>query len=254
MGFLSFLSGKKETPEQEQQKTAQKNFEIFKYDGMRAQRMGRIDYAIKCFTEAIALQPDFETSGYLAQAYTQTGMLTEARTLLERMTKEEPTHSPSLTSLAQIELAQDDGLMALAHLTQAIMHQADYIPARLLRAQLLLDMKQISEAQEDITNVLSQEPENETALFLRAHMYTAQGDSAAAEADYRQLISLDPFFETAYKELGALLTAEHRLDEATALLAEAREMIPGFGEDITGDFSNRQPEAPAPRQTDVLGL
>ena len=46
MGFFkSFFSGKPANPEEEKQKNNQKNFEIFKYDGMRAQRMGRADYA-----------------------------------------------------------------------------------------------------------------------------------------------------------------------------------------------------------------
>ena len=53
--FKSFFSGKSETPESEKQKNDQKNFEIFKYDGLRAQRMGRPDYAVKCFTEALAI-------------------------------------------------------------------------------------------------------------------------------------------------------------------------------------------------------
>ena len=68
MGFFkSFFSGKPSNPEEEQQKNKQKNFDIFKYDGMRAQRMGRADYAIKCFQEALALQEDFETMGYLVR-------------------------------------------------------------------------------------------------------------------------------------------------------------------------------------------
>ena len=59
MGFFkSFFSGKSDSPANEKQKNEQKNFEIFKYDGMRAQRMGRTDYAIKCFTEALAIQED----------------------------------------------------------------------------------------------------------------------------------------------------------------------------------------------------
>lgn len=33
--FKSFFSGKSESPESEKQKAAQKNFEIFKYDGLR---------------------------------------------------------------------------------------------------------------------------------------------------------------------------------------------------------------------------
>ena len=85
MGFFkSFFSGKSDSPANEKQKNEQKNFEIFKYDGMRAQRMGRTDYAIKCFTEALAIQEDFETMGYLAQVYTQTSELDEAHKLLER--------------------------------------------------------------------------------------------------------------------------------------------------------------------------
>ena len=47
MGFFkSFFSGKPDNPLAEQEKTRQKNFDIFKYDGIRAQRMGRQDYAI----------------------------------------------------------------------------------------------------------------------------------------------------------------------------------------------------------------
>ena len=64
--FKSFFSGKSETPESEKQKNDRKRFEIFKYDGLRAQRMGRPDYAVKCFTEALAIEEDFETMGYLS--------------------------------------------------------------------------------------------------------------------------------------------------------------------------------------------
>ena len=52
--LCTIVSNFSQLPE-EKQKNNQKNFEIFKYDGMRAQRMGRADYAIKCFTEALAL-------------------------------------------------------------------------------------------------------------------------------------------------------------------------------------------------------
>ena len=60
--FKSFFSGKSETSESEKQKNNQKNFEIFKYDGLRAQRMGRPDYAVKCFTEALAIEEDFASA------------------------------------------------------------------------------------------------------------------------------------------------------------------------------------------------
>ena len=109
MGFFkSFFSGKPANPEEEKQKNNQKNFEIFKYDGMRAQRMGRADYAIKCFTEALALQEDFETMGYLAQVYIQSNELDEAHQLLERMIRIEPEHTSTLLTLANVCYMQED--------------------------------------------------------------------------------------------------------------------------------------------------
>lgn len=95
--FKSFFSGKSETPESEKQKNDQKNFEIFKYDGLRAQRMGRPDYAIKCFTEALAIEEDFETMGYLSQLYIPMGETEKARELLEKMAVMEP-HVTSTSS------------------------------------------------------------------------------------------------------------------------------------------------------------
>ena len=87
MGFFkSFFFGKSDCPANEKHNNVLQSCEIFHYDGMRAQRMGRTDYAIKCFTEALAIQEDFETMGYLAQVYTQTSELDAAHKLPERMT------------------------------------------------------------------------------------------------------------------------------------------------------------------------
>lgn len=98
--FKSFFSGKSETPESEKQKNDRKRFEIFKYDGLRAQRMGRPDYAVKCFTEALAIEEDFETMGYLSQLYIQTGETEKARELLEKMAIMEPHVTNTFLTLA----------------------------------------------------------------------------------------------------------------------------------------------------------
>lgn len=201
MGFFkSFFSGKPANPEEEKQKNNQKNFEIFKYDGMRAQRMGRADYAIKCFTEALALQEDFETMGYLAQVYIQSNELDEAHQLLERMIRIEPEHTSTLLTLANVcymqedyaamaEAAQkaiaieegnamahyllgkagngqNDGIMCIAHLTKAIVLKDDFTEARLLRAEALTKMHQYKEAMEDIDAILAQDPDDESAILL----------------------------------------------------------------------------------------
>ena len=190
--FKSFFSGKSEKPESEKQKNDRKRFEIFKYDGLRAQRMGRPDYAVKCFTEALAIEEDFETMGYLSQLYIQTGETEKARELLEKMAIMEPHVTNTFLTLANVcfiqedykvmeeaaskaiaieegnavahyllgkaRKGQDDDLMTIAHLTKAIALKDDFIEARLMRAEALLKMKQYKETMEDIDAVLAQNP------------------------------------------------------------------------------------------------
>lgn len=260
--FKSFFSGKQEGPEAEKQKTAQKNFEIFKYDGMRAQRMGRPDYAIKCFKEALALQEDFETMSYLSQVYMQTNALDEARKLLERMAELEPEFVSTYLALADVCYLQEDyqpmadaaqkaieieagnatahyllgrakqgmndGIMSIAHLTKAIMLNDDFIEARLLRAEALTKMGQYNEAMEDIDAILAQHDDDESALLLRGKIKEATGEAEAAEADYMHVTELNPFNEQGFLCLGQLYIEQKKLPEAIALFDEAIELNPNF--------------------------
>ena len=66
--FKSFFSGKSETPESEKQKNDQKNFEIFKYDGLRAQRMGRPDYAVNVLQKLLPFRKSLKQWAILANS------------------------------------------------------------------------------------------------------------------------------------------------------------------------------------------
>lgn len=261
--FKSFFAGKSDSPETEKQKNSKKNFEIFKYDGLRAQRMGRPDYAIKCYTEALAIEEDFETLGYLSQIYTQTGELAKAREILARMVELEPELTTTYLTIANVcymqedykameEAAtkaigieegnamahyllskatkgQNDDLMTVAHLTRAITLKDDFIEARLLRAEALLKMNQTTEAREDIEAILAQNPDEEAAVLLRGKLHEALGDAEAAEADYREITEVNPFNEQAYLYLGQLFISQKKLTEAIELCDEAIELNPNFG-------------------------
>lgn len=262
--FKSFFSGKSETQESEKQKNDQKNFEIFKYDGLRAQRMGRPDYAVKCFTEALAIHEEFETMGYLSQLYIQMGETAKARKLLEQMTAMEPHVTSTFLTLANVcfiqedyqameeaaskaiaieegnaiahyllgkaRKGQNDDLMTIAHLTKAITLKDDFIEARLLRAEALLNLKQYKETMEDIDAVLAQNPEEETAMLLRGKVKEANGQDEEAEEDYKLVTGINPFNEQAYLYLGQLYINQKKLTEAIGLFDEAIELNPDFAE------------------------
>ncbi|EJW91971.1 tetratricopeptide repeat protein [gut metagenome] len=265
MGFFkSFFSGKKDDPESDKQKSTQKNFEIFKYDGMRAQRMGRPDYAIKCFTEALNLQDDFETMSYLAQVYIQTNQLTEARHILEDMSHKEKEHVTTFLTLANVcymledypamvqaaqqairieegnamahyllgkaLYGQGDGIMSIAHLTKAIVLKDDFTEARLLRAEVLNKMQQPKEAMEDIETVLTRNPNEENALLLRGNIQEEMGNLTEAETDYQHVIEVNPFQESAFLYLGKLYIRQDKLTEAIAVFDEAVDLNPNFAQ------------------------
>lgn len=262
--FKSFFSGKSETSESEKQKNNQKNFEIFKYDGLRAQRMGRPDYAVKCFTEALAIEEDFETMGYLSQLYIQMGETEKARTLLEKMAVIEPDMTNTFLTLANVCYVQEDyeameeaankaiaieegnavahfllgkackglndDLMTIAHLTKAISLKEDFIEARLMRAQVLVKMHQYKEAMKDIDAVLAQDQEEETAILLRGKVEESNQQEEKAEADYKLVTEINPFNEQAYLYLGQLFINQKKLSEAISLFDEAIELTPNFAE------------------------
>lgn len=258
----SLFTGKKDSPEEEKEKNKKKNFEIFKYDGLRAQRMGRPDYAVKCFTEALAIEEDFETLGYLSQLYVQSGELEKAHNLLNRMVELEPTlvstylttanlcymkeNYEEMAAAAQkaIDLEEGnanahyllgkathgagDSIMTIAHLTKAIALQEDFTEAHLLRAEALTQMQQFKEAMEDIDAILAQKPDEEAAILLRGKVKEATGQEGEAQADYQSVTDMNPFNEQAYLNLGKLFITQKKLPEAIELLDEAIELNPNF--------------------------
>ena len=59
--FKALFGGEEETPEEKQKADKAKRFDMFKYDGVKAARMGQHDYAVKCYNEALAIHDDLET-------------------------------------------------------------------------------------------------------------------------------------------------------------------------------------------------
>ena len=242
--FKTFFTGNVAEPEDEKAKTEKKNFELFKYDGMRAERIGNIDYAIKCYTEALAIKEDFETLSYLAKAYIQQNELEEAMKALGRMVDIDPNVASTYLSAANIcyiresyqntvdycikalniddsnteaylllakgNHAMKDDINAILHLTEVIKMKEDFTDAYLLRAEVLKDINEYDCALEDVEKVLKLTPEEEAAYLLRGKLKEQNELTEEARADYSHVIELNPFNEQAYLYLGQLLISEKK--------------------------------------------
>lgn len=262
MGLFKSLFGGNNTPETEKEKNNKKNFEILKYDGIRAQRIGKLPYAIKCFEEAVAIEDEMETLSLLTTAYTQANRLDDARITLDRMAVKDPEQVNTFLSLAGICYMQEDyegmneacqkalaldsknpltfylaakasvgmkdEITAIAMLTKAVVIKEDYTEAYQLRAEVLWGMKQAKDAAEDIQKLLSLDPNDEQALLLKGEILAATGKQEQAQEYFNQVLSLNPFNEKAYLLLGELHLSCKDPDKAIAVYDEAIEINPNF--------------------------
>lgn len=260
MGLFSSLFGGKKTEESQQEKQEKKNFDILKYDGIRARNMHQYAYAIKCLEQAIALREDIEAMECLATAYIASNDLDAAAKTYARMTEVEPENVKASLSLANVyfmlekyeemneacnkAIAIDEknqyayylaakaqrglrnDLQAIVMLSKAIAADEEYLPAYLLRAETLFDMCQPKEALKDVDVVLSKEEENEDALLLKGEIEAVLDNLEVGFACLDKVIELNPFNDKAYFLKGNILTELKRFDEAISVLDDAVELIP----------------------------
>jgi pentatricopeptide repeat protein len=267
MGFFSSLFSPAQSEEDSQQKIDRKNFDILKYDGMRAQRIGKTEYAVKCFSEALKIQKDLETMQYLMSAYYVLNRFDEALEVLNEMVDAaqetagillaranllfimdrhedavadckqvialEPENCRAYFQMAKSERALGKLDEGVAGLTNAIVHKADFAEGYILRADLYLLLKKWNDALNDVEKVIELTPEDETAYLLRGRIHELLGDTAAAAADYRQVSEMNPFNEEAYLLAGRLMMSQEKYGKAIALFDEAIEHNEQFAKAYT---------------------
>lgn len=228
MGFLkSLFSGKVETPEEQQKEDLSKNFDVLKYDGVRALRSGELTYAIQCFEHALELQDDLETRDYLSQAFIQSDNLPQACEQLQKLAEAQPENVQVLVRIANVQfmmedynamnetceqallidkdnplllflyaracIGQGDLSNGIALLTKTIAVREDYGDAYLLRGETLLEMGDTEGADEDATWLMEQTEGIEEVLMLKARIEEKKGNKEEAEKYYEQVKKVNPF-------------------------------------------------------------
>ncbi len=259
MNLLKKLfAGNNEPEENVRHKNEERNFDILKYDGIRAQRIGKWIYAEKCFKEALNIRPDLETASLLVSTSLQLNKLEQAHEVLGQMISLEPQRLQSYLDLARVcylqehyddmlataqqaaQLAPDnetpyflqaqayhklgDSIHTIVALTQAISRKEDFTEAYLMRGQVLLEMKQYNEALEDVDFLLKHDSIDEEALRLAAKVQQGLGNEDEAVTYYKKVIDLNPFNEHSYEQIALILARKKEYAQAIATLDEALEI------------------------------
>lgn len=271
MGFWkTFFGGEPDSPEEEKKNAEAKNFDLLKYDGVKALRIHQTDYAIRCFREALKIQDDAETHDYLQQALTASGQLDEALAELQTMLALQPdnvrimlqaahvafmlddyTQMASLCEqaiaadtnnayahyqLAQAQLGQGDAINAIAQLTQAIALNEQLGEARLLRAQTLMRMGELKGAREDTDWLLAHTEEHEDVLMMAARLSAAEGKTDEALLIYNKVEEMNPFQLDALRERGRLKMDSGDKKGAEEDMRKLLELNPGELDGANGEY------------------
>jgi len=259
MGFFSSLFFPSNSEEDQQQKANRKNFDILKYDGIRAQRVGKPEYAAKCFTEALKIQEDLETMKnlisvcYTLNRYDQAletlnsmvatgkdpanillmrasllftmGKHAEATADCERVIEME---SDQLLAYYLLAKSEANPLKAIEHIDKATGIKTGFAEGYALRAEINLALEKGNDALIDVGKLIELTPDDETVYLLRGRIYELMGNTDAASQDYRLASELNPFNMDAYLLAGNLMMKQGKYKEAISLFDEAVEHNENF--------------------------
>ena len=272
MGFWNVLFGGKQlSPEEEKQEQEAKNFDLLKYDGVKAMKIGQTEYALRCFQEALKVHEDLEIHDYLSQAMLRLGELEGTLGELKLLAEAEPENKEIQKRIAQVAYMQEDyatmslaceramqldaadaqvfflnaqaqqgqqnPVAAIAMLTKAIALEPNYADAYLMRGRMLLTMGDKEGAEQDVAWLMEHVNDHEDILLLKARTEAALGRKDDAIATYTQVTEVNPFCIDAFRERGQLRFDAGDKEGAEADMQKVLELDPNQLADVNGEYS-----------------
>lgn len=272
MGFWkSFFGGEEQNPEEEKKDAEAKQFDLMKYDGVKAMRIGQFEYAEKCFREALKVHDDLEIHDYLSQTLMHLNRLQESLEELLLISREQPDNSSVMIQaahvaymledyaqmhslaeqaqaldpenatayyqMAQADLGQGDLVNGIAQLTKAIVLNENHGDARLLRAKTLLMMGDLDGAEQDVNWLMEHTEAEEEVLLTAARIAHAKGNDDDALNIYNKVVDVNPFQIDAYRERGQIKFDRGDKGGAQEDMQKVLELNPNETADVNGDYS-----------------
>jgi len=248
MNFFQKLFGsKEETKEEVKVQNEAKDFDVLKYDGVRAMKTGEVDYAVRCFKHALEIKDDLEIHDHLSIVYTSKGMFSEAYEELQTLSKAQPDNVQIFIRMANIAFMMENyGAMATACEKAILIDSANatahYLYAEACKGQgeTYLHTQQLTEAEADVAWLLEHTEDNEDVLLLKARIERAATRNDEAIEYFTKAIDANPFSYTAFKERSEMYSLVGNEAKAKEDAERAEELMPTDGKENAEENIEKQ--------------
>ena len=187
MNFFKKLFGvakEEKTPTVEElQRADEKNFDILKFDGVKALKINSVGYAIECFTHALNIKEDLEVRDYLSQAYVGVGDYNNAYQQLEKLAQAQPDNIGIFLRMAGIAYVMENYVLMSASCEKALLVDSKSVEALFLYAKACIGTDDITNAVAMLTKAIALNEEYAEAYLLRGEVYLSDGNLDDADND-----------------------------------------------------------------------
>ena len=193
MSLFKFLFGSKAENTPEAKKASdEKSFDVLKYDGVRALKIGQADYAVKCLRAALEISDDLECHDYLSQALMRAGDLPGAIEQVNILSEAQPENVDIYLRKADIAYMMEDYKMVGDACEKALLYDSDNALALYMYGRACMGMGDDANAVAMFTKSLAATDSFGDAMLLRGRAYLSMGDVDSAADDAEHLMRLNP--------------------------------------------------------------
>ena len=197
--------------------------------GNKSHQSGDYDEAIKHYTKAINLKPDF------VEAYTNRGAAYAENKEHDRAIKDfnrviELDHNDvdAYYNRGVIYQRKEKHDFAIADYTKAIKLKPDFVKAYNNRGAAYAGKGEHDRAIEDFNRVIELDPDDASAYTNRGAAYSEKGEHDRTIEDFSKAIELDPNDAVAYYNRGVVYLEKEEYDRAIADYTKAIELKPDY--------------------------
>ncbi len=168
--------------------------------------------ATQAIQRAIALSPSFSGFHYIyAGILNQQGKLAEAKSAIAEALRLDPEDADYYARLANIQYDQNKYTEVVQAAAQGLSLDAEHIGCMNLRLLALMQLGQLSAAEQEVEVALANAPENPFSYGIKGWVLLHQNRIPEAMASFREALRLYPQFEWARKGLLEALKARNGL-------------------------------------------